>query len=90
MKFKEEYDKLSDIVNQNKENLSSLSIKLNKANQIIKENEENFKKKIDTLKKHSDDKYLELNTKLELFLNNLGKEDGENLAKKFDLSGLND
>ena len=34
---------------------------------------------------------MELNTKLELFLSNLGNgEDGENLAKKFDLSGLND
>ena len=39
---------------------------------------------------------LELNTKLELFLNNLANEaekgegGGSNLVKKFDLSGLND
>ena len=95
--FKEDFDKLSAIVQENKESLNDLLLKLNQATTNSLEGDENLKKKLDTLKKHTDDKMLELNTKLELFLNNLGgkEENGENagesnLQKKFDLSGLND
>ena len=49
---------------------------------------------MDSWKKYTDDKTLEVNTKLELFLNNFEDkkdENGENIIqKKFDLSGLND
>jgi hypothetical protein len=49
---------------------------------------------MNSLKSHMDNKIIELNTKLELLLNNIGNakdENGEvNLQKKFDLSGLND
>ena len=96
MKFKKDYDKLSAIVQENKEGLNSLAINLNESIKNSLEGDENLKKKFDILKKHTDDKMLELNTKLELFLNNLGgknengEKEGTNLQKKFDLSGLND
>ena len=93
MKFKDEYNKLSTIVKQNKDGLNNLSLKLNNALKNFKDDDENLKKKLDSLKKHVDNKVLELNTKLELFLNNIGGTDknGEStLEKKFDLSALND
>ena len=79
--------------NKNKDGLNNLSLKLNNALKNFKDDDENLKKKLDSLKKHVDNKVLELNTKLELFLNNIGGTDknGEStLEKKFDLSALND
>ena len=73
-----------------------MNINLNEAIKNSLDGDENLKKKFDTLKKYTDNKMLELNTKLELFLNNLGGKgengeiEGANLGKKFDLSGLND
>lgn len=93
LKFKGDYDKLFEVVQENKNGLNSLLIKLNQATETSQEGDANLKKKLDILKKNTDDKMLELNTKLELFLNNMGreKENGEsNIQKKFDLSGLND
>ena len=90
------------IDNLEKKNIESepLDIKneFNKLLKMAKENkegEENLKKKINKLKKHIDNQILQLNSKLELFLNNIGGvdenngEEGKNLLKKFDLSGLN-
>ena len=90
------------IDNLEKKNIESepLNIKneFNKLLKMAKENkegEENLKKKINKLKKHIDNQILQLNSKLELFLNNIGGvdenngEEGKNLLKKFDLSGLN-
>ena len=93
LKFKEEYEQLVKIVLENKEQIDSLFGRLNETIQNCKEGDENLKKKIDALKKYTDDKLLELNTKLELLLNNMnaggggGKEGGD---KRFDLSGLDD
>ena len=93
LKFKEEYEQLVKIVLENKERIDSLFGRLNETIQNCKEGDENLKKKIDALKKYTDDKLLELNTKLELLLNNMnaggggGKEGGD---KRFDLSGLDD
>ena len=64
MKFKDEYNKLSTIVKQNKDGLNNLSLKLNNALKNFKDDDENLKKKLDSLKKHVDNKVLELNTKL--------------------------
>ena len=82
-------------VKENEEGLNSLSIKLNETNKNSLEGDENLKKKFNKLKKHLDNQILQLNSKLELFLNNIGEKgedgesDGKNIAKKFDLSGLN-
>ena len=90
------------IDNLEKKNIESepLDIKneFNKLLKMAKENkegEENLKKNNNKLKKHIDNQILQLNSKLELFLNNIGGvdenngEEGKNLLKKFDLSGLN-
>ena len=82
-------------IKENEEGLNSLSIKLNETNKNSLEGDENLKKKFNKLKKHLDNQILQLNSKLELFLNNIGEKgedgesDGKNIAKKFDLSGLN-
>ena len=89
MKLKEEYEQLVKIVMENKEQVDSLYARLNETINNYKENDENLRKKIDSLKKYADDKILELNTKLELLLNNINGGGGGN-EKKFDLSGLDD
>ena len=90
--LKKDFKNLSTTVQENKENINSLSDQLTITTNNCKENDENTKKKISTLKKHVDNKFIELNTKLELLLNNMGKATDENgaVSKKFDLSGLND
>ena len=47
MKFKDEYNKLSTIVKQNKDGLNNLSLKLNNALKNFKDDDENLKKKLD-------------------------------------------
>ena len=89
MKLKEEYEQLVKIVLENKEQIDSLFTRLNEIIKNYKEGDENLKKMIDSLKKNTDDKILELNTKLELLLNNINEVGGGN-EKKFDLSGLDD
>ena len=89
LKLKEEYEQLVKIVMENKEQIDSLYARLNETINNYKEGDENLKKKIDSLKKCTDDKILELNTKLELLLNNINGGGGGN-EKKFDLSGLDD
>ena len=90
--LKKDFKNLSTTVQENKENINSLSNQLTITTNNCTENDENTKKKISTLKKHVDNKFIELNTKLELLLNNMGKTTDENgtVSKKFDLSGLND
>ena len=90
--LKKDFKNLSTTVQENKENINSLSDQLTITTNNCTENDENTKKKISTLKKHVDNKFIELNTKLELLLNNMGKTTDENgaVSKKFDLSGLND
>ena len=90
--LKKDFKNLSTTVQENKENINSLSEQLTITTNNCTENDENTKKKISTLKKHVDNKFIELNTKLELLLNNMGKTTDENgtVSKKFDLSGLND
>ena len=92
LKFKEEYEQLVKLVLESKEQIDSLFGRLNETIKNYKEGDENLKKKIDTLKKYTDDKLLELNTKLELLLNNIngGRGGKEGNDKKFDLSGLDD
>ena len=85
LKFKEDYEQLVKIVLENKEQINSLFERLNETIKEYKEGDENLKKKIDSLKKYTDDKLLELNTKLELLLNNIN---GGVNNKKVDLSGL--
>ena len=87
LKLKEEYEQLVKLVLENKEEIDSLYARLNEAIKNYKEGDEILKKKIDALKKYIDDKLLELNTKLEVLLNNIN---GGNNNKKFDLSGLDD
>ena len=90
LKLKEEYEQLVKIVMENKEQIDSLYARLNETINNYKEGDENLKKKIDSLKKYTDDKILELNTKLELLLNNINGRGGGGNEKKFDLSGLDD
>ena len=85
LKLKEEYSQLVTIVLENKEQIKLL---LERLNDIIKNNKEvndDLLKKIDQLKKYADDKILELNTKLELILNNIGGG-----GKNIDLSSLDE
>ena len=94
IKLKEDYGKISSTVKENKDSLTSLFMKINTVTKNYLEGDEILKKKLDSWKKYTDDKTLEVNTKLELFLNNFEDkkdENGENIIqKKFDLSGLND
>ena len=85
LKLKEDYEQLVKIVLENKEQINSLFERLNETIKEYKEGDENLKKKIDSLKKYTDVKLLELNTKLELLLNNIN---GGVNNKKVDLSGL--
>ena len=90
--LKKDFKNLSTTVQENKENINSLSNQLTITTNNCTENDENTKKKISTLKKHVDNKFIELNTKLELLINNMGNTTDEKgvVSKKFDLSGLND
>lgn len=94
IKLKEDYGKISSTVKENKDSLTSLFMKINTLTKNYLEGDEILKKKLDSWKKYTDDKTLEVNTKLDLFLNNFEDkkdENGENIIqKKFDLSGLND
>ena len=90
LKLKEEYQELVKIVLENKQQIDSLYGKLNETIQNYKDGDENLKKKLDNLKKVMDDKLLELNTKIELILNNINGGMGGTGDKKFDLSGLDD
>ena len=94
IKLKEDYGKISSTVKENKDSLTSLFMKINTVTKNYLEGDEILKNKLDSWKKYTDDKTLEVNTKLDLFLNNFEDkkdENGENIIqKKFDLSGLND
>ena len=94
IKLKDDHEKLSNTVKDNKDGFNSLFMKINQLTKNLLEGDENLKKKMDSWKKYMDDKILEVNTKLDLFLNNFEGEKDENgentLQKKFDLSGLND
>ena len=90
LKLKEEYQELVKIVLENKQQIDSLYGKLNETIQNYKDGDENLKKKLDNLKKVMEDKLLELNTKIELILNNINGGMGGSGDKKFDLSGLDD
>ena len=94
IKLKEDYGKISSTVKENKDSLTTLFMKINTVTKNYLEGDEILKKKLDSWKKYTDDKTLEVNTKLDLFLNNFEDkkdENGENIIqKKFDLSGLND
>ena len=90
LKLKEEYQELVKIVLENKQQIDSLYGKLNETIQNYKDGDENLKKKLDNLKKVMEDKLLELNTKIELILNNINGGMGGTGDKKFDLSGLDD
>ena len=94
IKLKDDHEKLSKTVKDNKDSFNSLFMKINTVTKNYLEGDENLRKKMDSWKKYIDDKILEVNTKLDLFLNNFEGEKDENgentIQKKFDLSGLND
>lgn len=85
--FKEKYELLAKIVMENKEQIRTLFGKLDDLIKNYKEGDENLQRKIDALKKYIDDKILELTTKLDLILGNVGGSTGEN---NIDFSGLDD
>lgn len=86
-KFKEEYDQLVEMVLENKKQIAILNGKLDDLVKNYKEGDENLQRKIDSLKKYIDDKMLELTTKLDLVLGNVG---GTVIENNVDLSGLDD
>ena len=86
-KFKEQYDQLVEMVLENKKQITALYEKLDDLIKNYKEGDENLNRKIDSLKKYIDDKILELATKLDLVLGNVG---GTVIENKVDLSGLDD
>ena len=90
--LKKDFKNISSIVQENKEKMNSISDQLTITTNNCTKNDENTKKKISTLKKHVDNKFIELNTKLDLLINNMGNITDEKgvVSKKFDLSGLND
>lgn len=86
-KFKGEYDQLVEMVLENKKQIAILNGKLDDLVKNYKEGDENLQRKIDSLKKYIDDKMLELTTKLDLVLGNVG---GTVIENNVDLSGLDD
>ena len=86
-KFKEQYDQLVEMVLENKKQIAILNGKLDDLVKNYKEGDENLNRKIDSLKKYIDDKILELTTKLDLVLGNVG---GTVIENNVDLSGLDD
>ena len=84
-KLKKEYEELVKIVLESKDEIKSLYERLDETVKNYKEGDEILKKKIENMKKYTDDKIMELNTKLELLLNNINGG-----VNKVDLSGLDD
>ena len=84
-KLKKEYEELVKIVLENKDEIKSLFERLDETIKNYKEGDEILKKKIENLKKYTEDKILELNTKLSLLLNNINGG-----VNRVDLSGLED
>ena len=87
LQLKEEFEQLTRIVLEDKKEIDSLYERLNEAIKNYKEGDEMLKKKMDLLKKYIDEKLLELNTKLDVLLNNIN-DNIDNNDKKVDLSAL--
>ena len=86
-KFKDKYDQIVEMILENKKQITLLFGKLDDLVKNYQEGDENLNRKIDSLKKYIDDKILELTTKLDLVLGNVG---GTVIENNVDLSGLDD